>query len=72
MISLALKHVAHAGNGPPETIVLAGHGDRLAERALDRAGWRPRIERLADLVGPAVARAAPAHALALLARGAIP
>jgi probable H4MPT-linked C1 transfer pathway protein len=71
LVSLALEHVAHAGDGPPETIVLAGHGDRLAERALDRAGWRPRIERLADAVGPGAARAAPAHALALLARGSI-
>jgi hypothetical protein len=71
MISLALKHVARAGDGPPETIVLSGHGDRLAERAIDRAGWRPRIARLADAVGPAVARAAPAHAVACLARGEI-
>lgn len=68
MVSLALKHVARAGDGPPEVIVLAGHGDCLAERALDQTGWRPRIERLADRVGPAAARAAPAHALALLAR----
>ena len=71
LVALALEHVARAGSGPPETIVLAGHGDRLAERALDQAGWRPRVERLADAVGPAVARAAPAHALALLARRGI-
>lgn len=71
LVSLALAQVARDGDGPPEVVVLAGHGDRLAERALDRAGWRPRIERLADAVGPAVARAAPAHAVALLARGLI-
>jgi len=71
LVSLALEHVARAGDGPPEVIVLAGHGDRLAERALDRVGWKPRIERLADAVGAPVARAAPAHALALLARGSI-
>jgi len=68
LVSLALKRVARDHDGPPEFIVLAGHGDRLAERALDRAGWRPRIERLAAAIGPAAARAAPAHALALLAR----
>jgi probable H4MPT-linked C1 transfer pathway protein len=71
LIASALEHVAAAGDGPPETIVLAGHGDRLATRALDHAGWRPRIERLADAIGPAAARAAPAHALAVLARGTI-
>ncbi|MFM7136762.1 MAG: hydantoinase/oxoprolinase family protein [Planctomycetota bacterium] len=71
LISLALEQVTRAGGGPPDVIVLAGHGDRLAKRALDHTGWRPRIERLADAFGPAVARAAPAHALALLARGAI-
>ena len=68
LVALALEHVARAGGGPPEVMVLAGHGDRLAERSLDRAGWKPRIVRLADAVGAAVARAAPAHALALLAR----
>ena len=71
LVAAGLEQVARAGGGPPRTIVLAGHGDCLAGRALERAGWRPRIERLSDAVGPAVARAAPAHALALLARGAI-
>jgi probable H4MPT-linked C1 transfer pathway protein len=71
LVSLALERVAGGCARTPQTIVLAGHGDRLAARALDRAGWRPRVERLADAVGPAVARAAPAHALARLARGEI-
>lgn len=71
LVALALEQVALASGGPPEAIVLAGHGDRLAELALEPVGWRPRIERLADALGPAVARVAPAHALAMLARGAL-
>ncbi|MFM8414765.1 MAG: hydantoinase/oxoprolinase family protein [Planctomycetota bacterium] len=71
LIALALEQVAQVAGGPPAAVVLAGHGDMLAELALGRAGWRPRLERLADAAGPAVARAAPAHALALLARGAL-
>ena len=68
-IARALTQVAAGMGGPPEAVVLAGHGDQLGERALERAGMRPRLERLAEALGPSVARAAPAHALALLARG---
>jgi probable H4MPT-linked C1 transfer pathway protein len=69
LVAQAMEQVARSSSGQPETVVLAGHGDRLAELAFERAGWQPRIERLADAIGPAAARAAPAHALALLARG---
>jgi (4-(4-[2-(gamma-L-glutamylamino)ethyl]phenoxymethyl)furan-2-yl)methanamine synthase len=68
-IARAMAQVALAAGGPPAAVVLAGHGDELAERAVELAGWKPRIAWLADAVGPPVARAAPAHALALLARG---
>lgn len=71
LVARGLEQVAQGFGGPPEVVVLAGHGDRLAEMALERAGWTPRIERLADALGPAVARVAPAHALALLARGTL-
>ena len=71
LVAHALEQVALVSGGPPEAIVLAGHGDRLAELVLARVGWRPRIERLADALGPAVSRVAPAHAVALLARGAL-
>jgi len=71
LVAIALEHVARSGDGPPDVVVLAGHGDALAARSLERAGWRPRIERLAATAGPAVARAGPAHAVALLARGLI-
>lgn len=72
LVAAALDQVARSAGGPPEAAVLVGHGDGLAERAFARAGIRPRIERLADSVGPGVARAACAHALALVARGMLP
>lgn len=71
LIARAIEQVALVSGGPAEAIVLAGHGDQLVELALERTGWRPRIVRLADVTGAAVARAAPAHALALVARGTL-
>jgi probable H4MPT-linked C1 transfer pathway protein len=67
-IAAPLAQVADRSGGPPERVVLSGHGDRLAERAIAKAGWQPELVRLADLIGPAAARVAPAHALACIAR----
>jgi probable H4MPT-linked C1 transfer pathway protein len=71
-IAAALVKVADRAGGPPARIVLSGHGDQLAERALAKAGWRPELARLAELIGPAAARVAPAHALACIAREDVP
>jgi uncharacterized hydantoinase/oxoprolinase family protein len=49
--------------------VIAGHGERLARMALDRAGLTGPIVSLPEALGADVSRAAPAHALALIARG---
>ncbi len=70
-IARSLCRVAKASGSLPEVIVLSGHGDALATKALVATGWNPTIVSLAAEVGPAVARAAPAHALACLARGII-
>jgi len=68
VIVAAVCRVADRAGGPPASIVLSGHGDQLAERAIAMAGWSSQLVRLADLIGSAAARAAPAHALACIAR----
>jgi uncharacterized hydantoinase/oxoprolinase family protein len=52
-------------------VVLSGHGECLARRALDRLCWNLPVVSLPDAISAGVARAAPAHALALIARGLI-
>ncbi|MBM4023501.1 MAG: H4MPT-linked C1 transfer pathway protein [Planctomycetes bacterium] len=67
-IARALRRTARGAGGPPQTVVLSGHGDELALRALAAADWRPTILHLGSHLGASVARAAPAHALACIAR----
>ena len=71
-VAAAIRTVLAAHRVAPGAVVLSGHGTALAEAALDRAGLRlPRVH-LERILGAAVARAAPAHALALVAAGVIP
>jgi len=65
----ALCRVADGVGWRPERVVLAGHGTCLARLAVDRTGWSPGLVSLPDMLGAEVSRVAPAHALALLARG---
>jgi (4-(4-[2-(gamma-L-glutamylamino)ethyl]phenoxymethyl)furan-2-yl)methanamine synthase len=68
-VARALDRVARASGGPPEALVCSGHGERLARMAFDRLGWSVAVVSLPAVVGAAVARSAPAHALAAIARG---
>lgn len=52
---------------PVELTVICGHGDFLAESALDAAGVWTHRDYLNDLVGRHASRAAPAYAMAVLA-----
>lgn len=70
-VARGLSAVARTCGRTPTSIVLSGHGDRLARQAVERLGWRPTIVSLRDTIGPAAARCGPAHALALVARGEI-
>jgi probable H4MPT-linked C1 transfer pathway protein len=70
-IASALHRVAGQLGWEPAAVVVSGHGDELAARALAAAGWNPAVHGLAAAIGPAAARAAPAHALACLARGTL-
>jgi probable H4MPT-linked C1 transfer pathway protein len=70
-IATALHRVAGQIGWEPAAVVISGHGDELAARALAAAGWTPTFHSLAAAIGPAAARTAPAHALACLARGTL-
>jgi probable H4MPT-linked C1 transfer pathway protein len=82
LLRSALARVLARLPGPPQTVILAGEGEFLAERLLrdvgrafqpdsadPKSGWkaRPTLLRLSDLLGPDVSRAACAHAVAVLA-----
>ena len=71
LVAAGLRRVAAGCGWRPDAIVLSGHGVALASRALDRTGWAVERTSLADTLGPAVSRVAPAHAVALVARGEI-
>jgi probable H4MPT-linked C1 transfer pathway protein len=55
---------------PPTAIVLSGHGEFLARAALAVLDLKATTVSLAEQLGPAITRSAPAHALAVLAREA--
>jgi probable H4MPT-linked C1 transfer pathway protein len=71
IVARALHRVADGVGWRPSGLVLSGHGDPLADRAAARAGWQLTRLALRDRCGPHVSRSAPAHALALIARGMI-
>jgi (4-(4-[2-(gamma-L-glutamylamino)ethyl]phenoxymethyl)furan-2-yl)methanamine synthase len=52
---------------PPETVILSGHGNFLAQRVLHELGFAGPIVSLATVLGHDFARCATAHALAVLA-----
>ena len=68
-VARAIDRVAGRCGGRPEAVVYSGHGEALARMALDRLGWSVADVSLPAVVGAAVSRSAPAHALALIARG---
>lgn len=68
-LARSLAIVAAASSKPPQFIILSGHGSPLALRALDHLGWSVPVISLPKVLGPAVSRAAPAHAVALIGRG---
>jgi len=63
------KVVAHLP-APPTHIILSGHGDFLADAALQSLGIAAPTISLTRELGPAIARSATAHALATIAREA--
>ena len=70
-VAAALRRVAARHGWRPDGVVLSGHGEALARRALALTWPAASIVSLGDVLGPAVSRAAPAHALAIIARGGL-
>jgi len=71
-VAAALLRVAASSGGKPDGIVLSGHGEPLGRAAVACAWPDVPTLSLGSLLGPAVSRAAPAHALALIARRTLP
>ena len=69
LVARAVARVAKACGWRPTSLVLSGHGDCLARRSLTRLGWEVPTVVLPDILGPDISRAAPAHAVAMIARG---
>jgi (4-(4-[2-(gamma-L-glutamylamino)ethyl]phenoxymethyl)furan-2-yl)methanamine synthase len=69
-LASAIQKVVSAMPGPPEKIILSGHGEFLAVNALRVANLRAKTLSLREELGSALARVGPAHALAVLAREA--
>ena len=70
-VARAMAGLAEQCGGPPEAVVHSGHGEGLARMACERLGWHARTVSLPATMGAAVSRSAPAHALALIALGAL-
>ena len=68
-VARALSRVSRGIGWQPTSVIVSGHGECLARRALQHIGWNAKIVSLPDQLGSDVSRVAPAHALAMIARG---
>ncbi len=66
LVQTAMSRAVRSGWDLP--LVLSGHGGFLAQRVLSKLGHTGPVIALADRLGAAVSRAAPAYALAVLVR----
>ena len=69
-LATAISKVSATLPAPPDKIILSGHGEFLAEAALQSLGISVPTVSLSRELGPALSRSATAHALATLAREA--
>jgi probable H4MPT-linked C1 transfer pathway protein len=67
LLQAAVEKVVTRLGAPPRTIITSGHGEFLLRHLLDRLSWQANVLSLTEVLGPAVSRCAPAHALAVLA-----
>ena len=71
VVARGVERVMVQMSSPPTAAVLAGEGEFLARRVLERLQWKPRIISLTQEIGLLPSRCGPAHALAVLAREAL-
>jgi probable H4MPT-linked C1 transfer pathway protein len=71
IVSRGVERVIGQMASPPTAAVLAGEGEFLARRVIQRLQWKPRIVSLTQEIGLLPSRCGPAHALAVLAREAL-
>jgi probable H4MPT-linked C1 transfer pathway protein len=69
-LAAAISKVIVKLPAPPTRIIVSGHGDFLAESALQSLGLAIPLISLTRELGPAISRSATAHALATIAREA--
>lgn len=72
LVARSIRRVAACHGDAPETVIVSGHGEPLVRLALDHIRWQPGVVVLSARIGEAASRCAPAHALALIARGELP
>jgi uncharacterized hydantoinase/oxoprolinase family protein len=72
MICGAAEQVVASAGAGPVSVVVSGEGEFLARRVIEHVAPMACLISLRELLGPKVSRAAPAHALAVLAREAAP
>lgn len=70
-VAAAIRRVLARAGHSPERVVISGHGAALARRALREAGVLAETIGLEERLGETLSRVAPAHALAMVASGAI-
>jgi probable H4MPT-linked C1 transfer pathway protein len=67
-IAMGLHAVCHRMPALPTAAVISGQGEFLARRVLQHVGFSGCVVSLGEHLGPRISQAAPAHALAVLAR----
>ena len=66
-IADGIRQVVARTGQPPVTVIVSGEGEFLARRALELAQPNAHVESMNYELGRTVSRAAPAHAVAVLA-----
>ncbi|HZZ74263.1 MAG TPA: hydantoinase/oxoprolinase family protein [Pirellulales bacterium] len=69
LLATAAKKVVERMADPPHTVIVSGQGEFLCRRLAARVAPASAIVSLQQKLGPNLSRCAPAHALAVIARG---